>query len=94
MDSTNTNARMQEMADQIQKLQNQLNDLSGQYFRNNFTSSQTFNKDVSFTNRLRVPVFNSAPTVGEIGDIVCVGTGLYICTSTSPLTFTLVGSQT
>lgn len=92
------NKQIQELKDQIVRLQNQVNDLSGQFFKNNFTSSQTFNKDVVFNTRLRVPVYSSAPTNAEIGDLIAVAGKLYICTTAgnvaSPATFTLVGSQT
>ena len=92
-----TQQQINELQAQIQKLQSQLNDLSGAFWKNNFSSSQTFNKDVSFSSRLQVPVFSSAPSVGVVGDIICVGGKLYICTTagntTTPATFTLCGSQ-
>lgn len=86
----------QELRELVTKLQAQVDDLSGQFFKNNFSSSQQFNKAVSFTDRLRVPVFDSAPSVGEVGDIFALSNGeLYVCTvasSTLP-TFALVGTQ-
>lgn len=85
--------KMEEMQAQILKLQSQLNELSGAYYRNNFTSSQSFNKDVVFNSRLRVPVYSAAPSISEIGDLIAVGGKLYICTVPNT-TFTLVGSQT
>ncbi len=88
-----TPKEIQDLKDTIVKLQNQLNDLSGQFFRNNFTSSQTFNKDAVFNSRLRVPVYSSAPSVAEVGDLICVSAKLYICTSINPVVFTLVGTQ-
>ena len=84
--------KITQLEEQIIKLQNQLNDLSGQFYRNNFTSSQSFNKACVFNDRLRVPVFNSAPTVSEVGDIACIGTTLYICTVANA-TWTVVGTQ-
>jgi hypothetical protein len=93
----NQNTKIQELQEQITKLQSQLNDLSGAFYRNNFTSSQTFNKSIIFTDRLKVPHYTSAPSVGEIGDILEVGGKLYVCTTSgniaSPAVFTLVGSQ-
>ena len=81
----------------VQKLRSDLDTLSGAFYKNNFTSSQQFNKDVSFNSRLRVPVFSSAPTVAEIGDLIAVAGVLYICTTASTsgagAVFTLVGSQ-
>lgn len=76
------------------KIQAQLNDLEGAFFKNNFSSSQAFTKDVTFSSRLRVPVFDSAPSVGELGDVFCLSNGeLYVCTQASPIVWTLVGSQ-
>ena len=93
-----TKQQITEMQAQIQKLQSNLNDLSGAFYKNNFSSSQTFNKDCVFSSRLQVPVYSSAPSVGVIGDLIAVGGKLYICTtagnSGSPAVFTLCGSQT
>lgn len=85
---------IQELKDQIASLRREITDLSGSFYKNNFTSSQTFNKDCVFSTRLRVPVHSSAPSVAEVGDLIAVGGKLYICTSDSPVTFTLCGSQT
>ena len=76
------------------KLQSQVNDLTAQVYKNNFSSSQTFNKACKFTDRLNIPGFNSAPTVAEVNDIIAVAGEMYICTSINPVVFTLVGSQT
>ena len=92
-----TKQQILDLQAQVQKLQSSLNDLSSQFYKNNFSSSQTFNKDCTFSSRLQVPVYSSAPSVGVVGDIICVGGKLYICTtagnSGSPAVFTLVGSQ-
>ena len=86
-----------ELQGQIAKLQNDVRDLSAQVNKNSFSGSQTFNKDVTFSSRLRVPVYSAAPSVGEIGDLICVSAKLYVCTTagdvSTPATFTLVGSQ-
>lgn len=65
-------------------LQKQVSDLSASFYKNNFTSTQTFNKASVFIDRLKIPVFASAPTVAEIGDIFSSTTGkFYICTTAS-----------
>lgn len=90
MNPTNETQQLREL---ITKMQSQIDDLSGQFYKNNFSSSQTFNKAVSFTDRLRVPVFDSAPAVGEVGDIFALTDGdLYVCINNTP-TFALVGTQ-
>ena len=88
------NPQIQELQELVTKLQGRLNDLEGNYYKNNFTSSQSFNKDCIFNTRLRVPVYSAAPSVAEVGDLISVTAKLYICTSASPVVFTLVGSQT
>ena len=89
----NNDKKITELEERLVKIQSQLDDLSGNFYRNNFTSSQVFNKDCIFTSRLKVPSYDSAPTVGEVGDLIEVAAELYICTSTGPVVFTLVGSQ-
>ena len=86
--------KYQELQDQVVKLQAQVNDLSVNFYKNNLSSTQTFNKDCIFSSRLRVPVFSVAPTVAEVGDIIAVAGELFICSSIGPVTWTLVGSQT
>ena len=86
-----------ELEQAIFKINEELGLLSSQFYKNNFSASQVFNKDSVFTSRLKVPVFDSAPTVSEIGDLACIGTDLYICTVSSVggsgSVWTLVGSQ-
>lgn len=89
----NPQNEIKELRDIIVKMQGQLDDLQGAFFKNNFSSSQTFNKAVSFTDRLRVPVFDSAPAVGEVGDVFALANGdLYVCIDSTP-TYALVGTQ-
>ena len=77
----------------VNKLQKDFSDLQGNFYKNNFASTQTFNKDCIFATRLKVPHFTVAPSVGEVGDLIEVSGVLYICTSISPVTFTKVGAQ-
>lgn len=89
----NPETENKELREMITKLQAQVDDLSGQFYKNNFSSSQTFTKDITFSSRLRVPVFDSAPPIGEVGDIFALSNGeLYVCTDTTP-TYALVGTQ-
>jgi len=84
----------QELQDQITALRKQVEELSSSFFKNNFSSSQVFNKDITFNTRLRVPVFSSAPTVAEVGDLMAISGVLYICTNATVPTWTVVGTQT
>jgi hypothetical protein len=94
--------QLQDIQDTINTLKSRLTDLEASFYKNNFSSSQTFNKDCVFNSRLRVPVYDSLPTVGQVGDIVSVtdvrGDGqLYICTLSGDITsnagFEKVGAQ-
>lgn len=89
----NQDKQIQELRDLVGRLQAEVNNLSATVNKNNFSSSQTFNKDCTFSTRLRVPVYSAAPTVSEIGDLIAVGGKLYICTVPNA-TFELVGTQT
>ena len=92
------NLQKTDLIAQITKLRSDVDALSQNFYKNNFSSSQTFNKDCVFTTRLQIPHYTSAPSVGVVGDIIEVGGKAYICTTAgniaSPATFTLIGSQT
>lgn len=77
---------------QIDKLKRDLDNLSQQFYSNNFPSHQDFNKSSSFNYVLKVPHYASAPTKANVGEIIEVSGKLYICSATN--TFTLVGTQT
>lgn len=87
------NIQIEELKGQVQKLRTELDSLSQAFFKNNFSSSQSFTKDVTFQTRLRVPVYTSAPAICEVGDLICIAGTLYICTVANT-TFTVVGTQT
>lgn len=88
-----TKQQITDLQAMVAKLQSDLNSLSQTFYKNNFSSSQTFNKACVFQNRLQVPHYASAPAVCEVGDLIEIGGKLYICTVANT-TFTLVGSQT
>jgi len=81
---------------QLDQLRKDFTDLNDEFYANNFTSSKDYNKYSRFNSRLKVPVVATDPTVGEVGDIVCVVTKLKICTvaSLTAPTWTIVGTQT
>lgn len=87
------NPEILELQNQLKKLQNDFDSLSSAFYKNNFTSSQTFNKDVVFQSRLRVPVYSTPPAICEVGDLISISGVLYICTVANT-TFTVVGTQT
>lgn len=96
------NQQLQDLQDQVTRMKGELESLSQSFYKNNFSGSQTFNKDVIFSTRLKVPVYTTAPAVGEVGDIISYTDGsgagqLYICTVAgnvaTPATFSKVGTQ-
>lgn len=83
------------LQEQVNKLQADLSDLVNEVYSNNFSASQDFNKYSRFRTRLQVPTLATTPTVGAIGDIICVAGKLRVCTvasNTAP-TWTIVGTQ-
>lgn len=82
-----------DLQEQVNKLQKSIDDLFGVVYKNNFASTQVFNKDSIFTGRLKVPSYSVAPTVAEVNDVIGVSGVLYICTSIGPVVFTKVGAQ-
>ena len=88
----NQEQRINGLEEKILRLEGLVNDLSGAYYKNNFISSQTFNKDCVFNSRLKVPHYSSAPAISEVGDIIEIAGVLYICTVANT-TFTKVASQ-
>lgn len=83
-----------ELEEKIQKLETEIRDIKTQVYKNNFSATQTFNKACVFSDGLRVPSFSVAPTVAELNSIMAISGTLYICTSISPVTWTVVGTQT
>lgn len=83
-------AQLQEALQKIAKLESDMTNLSQNFFKNNFSSYQDFNKASSFNTSLKVPSYSSLPTC-QVGQIAESGGKLYICSATD--TWTLVGSQ-
>lgn len=77
---------------QINKLAKDLADLTEEFYRNNFSSSQDFQKYSRFNTRLKVPHYASTPAKCEVGEICEVSGKLRICSAAN--TWTIVGTQT
>jgi hypothetical protein len=82
----------EELQKEINQLRKDFNDLNEEFYRNNFSAQQDFNKKSNFTSRLKIPSYTVAPTTAEVGELIEVGGKLYICSSAN--TFSLVGTQT
>lgn len=82
---------MDNTQEQINKLNIELQNLKNEFYLNNFSGHQDFNKFSNFTTHLKVPHYSVNPTVCEVGEIIEVGGKLKICSSSN--TWTIVGSQ-
>ena len=77
----------------IARLKVDLEALSGEYYRNNFSGTQDFNKSCRFNTGLKVPSYATTPTnTSEVGQLIEVGGKLYICTASTP-TWVVAGTQ-
>ena len=79
------------MNPEIEQLKRELQDLTDEVYRNNFTSHQDFNKYCNFTNRLKVPKVTSLPAKAEIGELVVYSGKLYVASALN--TWTIAGTQ-
>lgn len=76
---------------QIQDLQTELNNLKGDYYANNFSGSQDFNKYSRFNTRIKIPHVSALPSVCEVGELTEYSGKAYICSSAN--TWTVIGTQ-
>lgn len=74
--------------EQLTALKADLDALTQEVYRNNFSGHQDFNKYSNFTTKLKIPHYDTIPLVGEVGEIIEIGGVLYICSS--PNVFTIV----
>lgn len=75
----------------LDKLEKALEALNSEYYLNNFSASQDFNKASSFTTKLKVPSYPSLPKTCEVGEIIESGGKLRICSAAN--VWTIVGQQ-
>lgn len=89
----NTETQIQQLQEQINRLKSDMEQLTSNFYKNNFSSEQIFNKSSNFTTRLKVPSYSTLP-VAQVGEIAEVSGKLYICTTGGdPSTWTVVGTQ-
>lgn len=77
--------------EQLDILKQNLDALTAEVYRNNFSSHQDFTKSSNFTTKLKIPHYDTVPVVGEVGELIESGGKLYICSSAN--VFTIVGTQ-
>jgi hypothetical protein len=76
---------------QIEQIKQALEALNAEYYTNNFTASQDFNKYSRFNTRLRVPTLSATPSTCEEGELCVVSGKLYVCSAAN--TWTVAGTQ-
>lgn len=76
---------------QLNKLQADLEALNAEFYANNFTASQDFNKYSRFNTRIKVPTLTATPTTCEVGELCVVDGKLRVCSAAN--TWTIVGTQ-
>lgn len=76
------------MTPEMQQLRKDLEALTAEFYRNNFSSSQDFTKYSRFKTRFMFPKYSTAPTTCEVGEAyVNTGNGkLYVCSSANTWT--------
>ena len=77
---------------EIEKLRKDLDALNEEYYRNNFSAHQDFNKSSNFTAQLKVPHYDVRPSTCEVGQIIESSGKLYVCSVMN--VWTVVGTQT
>lgn len=78
--------------DRIKKLEEDLKALNDEFYRNNFSAHQDFNKTCNFTSGIKVPHYEILPSSSDVGQLVESGGILYIASAAN--TWTKVGTQT
>ena len=75
----------------IAKLEKDLKDLNAEFYRNNFTSNQDFNKFVRFNSHLKIPNYTALPATCEVSQVGVYSGKLYVCSAAN--TWTVAGTQ-
>lgn len=77
---------------QLQMLRQEVEALKAELYKGNFSGSQDFTKLVRFNNRVKFPVYGTAPAKCEQGEVYVNTSGkLYVCSAAN--TWALVGTQ-
>ena len=80
-----------ELQTQLDKVKQDFQSLNDEFYRNNFSASQDFQKYSRFNSRLKVPHYASNPATCEVGEIIEVSGKLLVCSSAN--TWSIVGTQ-
>lgn len=86
-----TYKHMNPQEDRIRRLESELKAMKDEFYLNNFSASQDFNKYSRFNTRLKVPSYSTLPSTCEVGEIAESAGKLRICSAAN--TWTVVGTQ-
>jgi hypothetical protein len=67
----------------LQELISRVGSLEAQISKDSFSAVDIYRKYIDVANRLKIPVVATNPTIGNVGDIVCVVTTFKMCTVAS-----------
>jgi hypothetical protein len=81
----------EELQKQINALRKQLEQVSTEVYKNNFSSRQDFNKASAFNTKLKVPSYTSVPAKCEVGEIIENNGKLLICSTSN--NWVIIGTQ-
>jgi hypothetical protein len=85
------NQDAQNLQKTVDTLKKDLKALTDEFYKNNFSAHQDFNKKSSFNTTLNIPKYASLPATCEQNDIIGVGGIAYICSSQN--VWTKIGLQ-
>lgn len=77
--------------DALTKLQEAVAALSADYYKNNFESSQDFQKYSRFNTRLKIPHYDVLPVTCHVGELAESGGKLNVCSAVN--TWSVAGTQ-
>lgn len=75
-----------EQQNRIAELEKKLQALNDEFYRNNFSANQDFNKMSRFNSRLKIPVVTALPATCEIGELCSYTAKLYHCSAANTWT--------
>jgi hypothetical protein len=92
--TTITDATPDATENPLDVIRRDIKQLQNAFYKNNFSTSQDFNKYSRFNTRFKVPVYATAPSVCEQGEVYVNSSAgkIYVCSSAN--TWSLIGTQT
>lgn len=77
---------MDENTIKLNRLEQELESLRNEFYRNNFSGQQDFPKYSNFTNHIRIPHYDTRPSTCDVGELIENGGKLYLCSAANTWT--------